>query len=236
VELAVGSLCLLVPLALVGLVVLAAVTTARSRRRRTETLAGYAAQREWRFSPSGAGLERRFRGDPFGRGHSRRATNVIEGWHEGRAFLAFDYSYVSGTGDDATTYRCSVITMHLGAYLGESAAPVPMLQVAPQGALGRFFNGLFGRDLLVGDPVFDAAFQVRTDSPELAHDVLHRDLTTMLTTLQDRAWRLQDDSMLMFRQGQHAPAEIDAVLASMRAILDRVPTRVWARLRGESSQ
>ena len=78
------------------------------RQQRLSSLATYAALREWRFTPDGTGLESRFPGDPFGRGHGRRATNVIEGRYEGRAFLAFDYTYVTSSGDDSTTHRCSV--------------------------------------------------------------------------------------------------------------------------------
>jgi hypothetical protein len=194
-------------------------------------MASYAVQREWRFNPSGTGLERRFPGDPFGHGHSRSATNVVEGWYEGRAFLAFDYRYTTGSGDDSSTYRFSVMTMHLG----ELTHPVPQLQVAEYRGLGKFFSNLFGSDLVLGDPVFDDRFHVRTDSPELAHDVLTPDLRAMLSAYQDRAWRLQGDSLVMFRRGQHTPAEIDAVLASMKAILDRVPPEVWDRLRGGES-
>ena len=227
-DLVVGSLCFVIVFAVVGvLIAVAFVAASKARRRRMDTIAGYAAQREWRYSPTGPGLEQRFRGDPFGRGRQRTATNVVEGTYEGRAFLAFDYSYRSGTGDDDSTYRCSVLTMHLGC-------TAPMLQVAPQGSLGRFFTGLFGNDLAVGDPVFDQAFSVRTDSVEFARDVLHRDLTAMLAAYQDRAWRIEGDSLLMFRTGQHTIQEIDAVLASMKAILDRIPPPVWERLRGET--
>lgn len=228
-ELVIGAACLLVPLTLIALVVVAVVASSRARQRRLEGMASYAAQREWRFTPSGTGLEQRFPGDPFGHGHSRRASNVVEGWFEGRAFLAFDYRYTSGSGDNADTYVFSVMTMHLGDLLH----PVPKLQVAEYRGLGRFFSNLFGNDLVLGDPVFDERFHVQTDSPELARDVLTADLRAMLTTYQDRAWRLQGDSLVMFRRGKHSPAEIDAVLTSMKAILDRVPPAVWDRLRGD---
>lgn len=224
-ELVLGAFCVLIPLGFV-LVVAVAVLGARRARERHLSLASYAEKRQWRFSPSGTGLERRFSGDPFGRGQARRAGNVVEGWYAGRAFVAFDYSYRTSSGDDESTHHFSVVSMHLGGL----AQPVPLLQVAPQGALGRFFGSLLGTDHLLGDPVFDAAFRVRTDSPELARDVLHLDLRMMLAAYQDRAWRLQGDSLLMFRRGQHAPDEIDAVLSSMRAILERVPPHVWARL------
>lgn len=210
------------------LIVASAVATARGRRRRMDGLAAYAAKREWRYIPDGTGLERRFTGEPFGRGSSRRTSNVVEGWYEGWAFVAFDYRYTTRSGEDTTVHRNSVVSVHLGAL----SQPVPLLQVEPQGAIGRFFSALLGNDLAIGDPVFDKAFRVRTDSPELALDVLHPDLRALVSTWRDRAWRLQGDSLLMFRRGEHDPAEIDAVLAAMKALLDRVPPHVWDRLRG----
>jgi hypothetical protein len=223
-----GAVCVIIPLAFVALVVVALVATSRAKQRRVEDMASYAARREWRFTAVGTGLERRFPGDPFGHGYGQQASNVVEGWFEGRAFLAFDYRYTDGSGESSSTYVFSVMTMHLG----ELAYPVPKLQVVEYRGLGRFFANLFGSDLAIGDPVFDERFHVQTDSPELAHDVLHADLRALLSAYQDRAWRMQGDSLVMFRRGKHTPAEIDAVLASMKAILDRVPPGVWDRLRG----
>ncbi|MDO9455654.1 hypothetical protein [Nocardioides sp.] len=216
-------------LVVLGIIVLSAVASAAGRRRRAQGMAAYAAKREWRWSPDGTGLEHRLSGEPFGRGSRRIASNVVEGRYEGWAFVAFDYRYTTRSGDDSTVHRNSVVSMHLGSL----AQSVPMLQVEPHGAVGRFFSELFGRGQPVGDPAFDKAFSVRTTSPELAHDVLHPDMRLMLASYQDRAWRFEGDSLLMFRRGEHSPAEIDQVLASMKAILDRVPPGVWDRLRGE---
>ncbi|MEO9323737.1 hypothetical protein ABFT23_09620 [Nocardioides sp. C4-1] len=196
-----GVLCLVVPVAGFALVAASMVHHARVVRRRRELMSGYAGHREWRFSPSGAGLERRLTGDPFGKGSRRTASNVVEGRYEGRTFLAFDYRYTTSSDDSTSTHPFSVVAMHLGAL----AQPVPMLQVAPQGTLGRFFRSLFGGDLALGDAAFDARFHVRTTSPELARDVLHPDLRAMLTAYRDRAWRLEGDSLLMVRGGQHSP-------------------------------
>ena len=224
--LALGTVCVALPAVLVVLIVLAYQRTQRLNAQRLADLASYAAHREWRFTADGTGLESRFEGDPFGRGSGRRATNVVEGQYDGRAFLAFDYAYTTGSGDDRTHHRCSVMTMHLGC-------TTPMLQVSPQGSVGRFFSKLFGTDLVIGQPGFDDAYHVRTDTPQFALDVLHPAMTALLASYQDRGWRFQGDSMLMFRAGQHTPQEIDAVLASMKAIIDQVPPTVWARLRGD---
>ncbi len=232
--LAFGSLCLAVFGAVVVLVVMLIVQQIAAHKRRVADLGAFAAQREWTFRPDGAGLEARFEGDPFGRGHSRRAGNVIEGRYEGRAFVAFDYSYVtdSGTGEDrsSTTRTFSVVALHLGL---PPQVQVPRLQVRPQGSVGRFFTNLFGTDHRIGHPPFDDAFHVLTDSPPLAQDVLHPDLIGMLMAHQGGAWRLQGDSLLLFDSGAHAPASLDAALAWGKAILDQVPPPVWSRLRGE---
>lgn len=224
---ATGAFCLLASGAGIALIVVAIVRSYRASKQRLADLASYAASREWRFTLDGTGLESRFEGDPFGRGHARHATNVVEGRYDGRAFLAFDYTYTTGSGDDSTRHRCSVMTMHLGCV-------TPMLQVSPQGAIGRFFSGLFGTDFLVGDEGFDDAYRVRTDTPQFALDVLHPSMRAMLAGYQDRAWRFQGDSLLMFRAGTHSPQEVDAVLAAMKAIIDQVPAPVWARLRGDA--
>lgn len=226
-SLIVGLFCLVVPgVALAAVVVLLVRSRQRDRLAREQGMAGFAAQREWGFSAWAPTLAGRFRGDPFGRGSHRSAANAVEGRYEGRPFVAFDYSYVTTTNDSTTTHRFSVVAMHLGSNL----TAVQQLQVSPQSSLGRFFSGLFGTDLVIGRPAFDAAFHVRTTSPQLAHDVLHPAMTDLLAGYQDRAWRLQDDSLLMFRSGSHSPQEIDRVLWSMKAILDQVPAFVWAGL------
>ena len=226
-----GLLCLAIPMA--AIITAGVLLVARQKRlalERQQGMAAYSAQREWRFRPDGMALESRFRGDPFGKGSSRTARNSVEGTYEGRPFVAFDYSYVttssSSNGTSSTTHRFSVVAMHLGC-------TVPKLQVRPQSALGRFFSGLFGTDLIIGQPGFDDTFHVSADNPQFAHDVLHPGLTAMLAGYQDRAWRLQDDSLLMFRTGNHTAQEIDQVLWSMKAILDQIPAPVWSRLRGE---
>lgn len=223
-----GSTIAVLAIALIAFFVAAAVRTQRAARRRRDELASYAAKREWRFDAEVPGLEDRFGGEPFGRGSGRRAGNVVEGWYEGRAFVAFDYRHTTGSGDDTTTHRHAVLAVHLG----DLRQQVPRLQVEPQGAVGRFFSSLLGNDLSVGDPDFDRAFQVRTESRELALDILTPDVRALAATFTDRAWRLEGDSLLVFRRGEHSPDEIDTVLAGAKALLDRIPPPVWDRLRG----
>jgi hypothetical protein len=46
-------------------------------------------------------------------------------------------------------------------------------------------------------------------------------------------WRFEQDSMLVIAAGRRAPEQIDATLAVMDGITDRVPEFVWLRLKGQ---
>jgi hypothetical protein len=207
------------------IVVVAGFFQAKRNRERTQALVAYAAARGFLFHPDGTGLEDRFGGEPFQRGRRRRATQVLEGTHRGWPFVAFDYSYVTSNGKSSTTHQFSVVSLHLGVR-------TPMLQVRPQSAFGRFFSDAFGTDYHIGFPPFDDAFHIRTDSTDLAHDVLNEAFCRRLLAAPDRALRFEGDSLLLFRSGRHDPAEVDAVLAQGSELLALVPAAVWDRLRG----
>lgn len=219
-----GALCLGVPVAVaVVLIVLAVRASERRRQERIATLSGWATHRDWEYRQSDATLVDRFRGAPFGRGHARSATNVVLGRHDGRPFVAFDYRFTTGSGDDSTRHLVSVLAMNLGA-------TTPGLAVAPTGTFGRLVNAITGRDILLGVPGFDEAFTVTSPSPEFARDVLQPAVLDVVRRRPDLAWRFSGDSMLVLRNGQHSPAEVEDKLLFMDAVIDRVPAHVWDRL------
>lgn len=214
-----------------AVVVFLIVQGMQQAKQRRADLAAYAASREWEYAATDGSLVRRFGGAPFGRGHSRTASNVLRGRHDGRAFVAFDYSYRDSTGISdqhrTQTYGFSVVALHLGV-------PTPGLSVAPTGTLGRLVNAVTGRDIPVGVPEFDRAFTVTSPAPEFARDVLHPGILEVQQHHLDLAWRFDGDSLLVIRNGRHAPHEIEGKLHFMDAVLDRIPAHVWDRLRGES--
>lgn len=199
------------------------VTSARRARERQQGLAAFARSREWEYRPEDPALVGRFRGAPFERGRSRRATNVLLGRYESRAFTAFDYRYVSGSGEDSTTHTCSVIALNLGV-------TAPDLAVGPTTTLRRWVDALTGRDIEIGDPQFDAAFTVHSPSPEFARELLLSDVRDVLRHHPALSWRITGDSLLVIRSGGYSPGDVDGLLGAMGALLDRVPARVWERL------
>lgn len=231
-----GLLCLGLPVLLIVGLVLAARATRRRRLERQAMLASWAAHREWEYRPSDPALVTRFDGPPFGTGDRPTASNVVLGRHAGRPFTAFDYSYTttSHTTDadghshsSTSTHRYAVVALHLGL-------TAPPLAVGPSSTMKRFWNKLTRSDIDVGDPAFDREFLVRSTSPEFARDVLSPDVIALQWQNPAFSWRFAGDSMLVVRAGEQDPGEVEAKLAFMHALLERVPQRVWDRLRGET--
>ncbi|WP_193611498.1 DUF3137 domain-containing protein [Nocardioides lijunqiniae] len=225
-----GGGFLLLFLAFLALIVVLVVVGYQQAKKRREGLAAFAAARGWVYRPADPSLVGRFTGSPFGTGSSRSATNCLYGAHGERPMVAFDYSYTtsSGSGDNrtTTTHRYSVVAMNLGLV-------VPPLAVSPEGAVGRFFGRLTNRDIELESEDFNRAFTVTAHDRRFASDVLHPQMMQMLLQWPALGWRLEGDSMLVVRSGHHAPHEVDATLAVMDAILDRIPEHVWRTLRAQ---
>jgi hypothetical protein len=216
----------LLGLTFLGLLVLVPVLIVQANRRAAERRAGlaaYAEAREWEYRPQDAALVGRFRGAPFGRGHSQQAVNVLLGRYDGRAFTAFDYHYATGSGEDRRSHTCSVIALNLGVH-------APDLAVGPTSTLRRWVDSLTGRDVAIGDRAFDEFFTVHSPSPDFARDVLLSDVREVMRRHPTFAWRITGDSLLVIRSGGHGPSDVDATLTIMGALLDRVPEHVWSRL------
>ena len=192
-------------------------------------LAAAAAQRGWSFLPREPALTVAYVGAPFGRGNGHNAFNVIHGTHDGRHFAAFDYEYFtrhgSGTNKTTQSHAFSVLVLGLGL-------TTPGLEVGPTSGVGTLINAVTGRDVEIGNPAFDQFFTVTSPSPEFAIDFLTPAVVEVVMHHPQLAWRLEGQSMLVVRSGQHSPEEIDAKLYFMDAVLDRVPEHVRARLGG----
>jgi len=229
------ALVALVPLLFMGglmaLVALLVWYSLQQAKKRREAMARFAASQGWTYRREDPSLARRFRGAPFGRGHGRRATNVLQGRHQGRATVAFDYQYKqrSGSGKNrrTSTYHFSVVATHLGVRM-------PELSVTPENAVGRFFGRIFDSDIQLESEDFNRAFTVKAPDRRFAYDVLHPTMMEMLLRRPDLGWRIEGDSLLMITSGSHTPPLVLDRLAAMDAIADAIPEFVWRQVRGQA--
>lgn len=217
-------------LVILGVLVVMTVVNRVLAERRKRALTAFAAERELTYEARDPSLVDRFRGQPFGRGYGRRATNVVHGRHEGRTVVAFDYHYRvrtsggSNGGRGSSSHTYSVIAMHLGML-------VPDLSVSPTGVLGRLVDHLTDRDVEVGVPDLDRDFTIVTPDPQFAAELLTPEVAALMARNKHVAWRFERDTMLMLERGTWSTAEIDARLRLMDAILDATPAALWERLR-----
>jgi hypothetical protein len=217
----------LVVFAGIALVVFSVVQAAKRR----EAMATYAVSRGWRYEAVQPLLVDRFDGPPFGVGHGRSATNAVYGQHDGREFVSFDYEYktTNGSGKDrrTTTHTCSVVALSMGVSL-------PSLRVDPENFLERVVGRVTNSDIELELEDFNRAFTVSCPDRKFASDVLHPQMMEFLLQHRDVGWRFERDSMLMVSGTRRSVAEIDATLALMDQISDKIPDFVWRQVRGEA--
>lgn len=210
----------------IGLVAFAFVQAARRRQE----MATYAASRGWRYEATQPLLVDRFAGPPFGVGHGRSAGNAVYGQHDGRDFVSFDYEYktTSGSGKNrrTTTHSFSVLALSMGVSL-------PDLRVDPENFLERFVGRVTNSDIELELEDFNRAFTVSCPDRKFASDVLHPQMMEFLLQHRDIGWRFERDSMLMVSGTKRSGAEIDATLALMDQISDKIPDFVWRQVRGQ---
>jgi hypothetical protein len=216
--------------AFLAIAVLVVVLSYLAAKKRREELAAFAASRGWRYEAEQPLLLDRFTGPPFGLGFGRSAFNVLYGRHDGRDLVSFDYVYKTRTsnGKQTTTHthRFSVLGLSMGVFM-------PPLSVDPENFLDRFVGRLSGNDIDLESEDFNRTFTVSCPDRKFASDVLHPQMMEFLLQHRQLGFRFEQDSMLVVATGARTPEQIDATLAVMDGITDRVPEFVWLRLKGQ---
>lgn len=213
-------------LALVVFVVVA-VLGLREKAARCAALAALAKRRGWRFDPKDdeSFPERHERFDLFAGGHDRRISNTLAGRAETRfgslEFLAGDYRYETGSGDDGKSH-------HLSYFYARLPFPLPAganLVLRPE-HLGDSLKAMVG----LGDIDFESAefsrrYYVRSSDRKFAYDVIHpRMMEYLLSSPCGRMELL--GSWLTLRSSDEAvwaPEDIEATLDWLVAFVDLWP-------------
>jgi hypothetical protein len=218
-------------LIIIGLVVVGAVLyfQHQAHKKKVAEFTAFAGARGWSYVERDDGLEDRFLGAPFGRGHGRRVRHVLTGEHRGRRVLVFEYTYKEseGSGDDrrTRTYHHTVASL-------STPLPKPTLEVGREG-LGRRLLGFVGvRDLQLESEEFNKAFHIRTEDDKFAYDVLHPRMMEWLLAdgrALDIPFRFERGDLMTFDREEIETAKVDGMLDYLCDVIDRVPSFVWSR-------
>jgi hypothetical protein len=127
------------------------------------------------------------------------------------------------------TFDASTRTPEFSAVLVPRPVPGPPLQLAPQ---GLSWSTALRRDVVVGDPAFDAAFHVSTDTPAFAQHLLRPPLTTWLAadpTARGVVVVFEPSALMVFTGGALTPEGAMALSGLAANLHHQVP---WHALGG----
>ena len=197
-------------------------------KKRRAAFASFAAAKGWTFAAHDPySLEQRWSNSPFGRGDSRRASNVLTGTAaNGWPLLAFDYRYTESSSDakgnrSTTTYNFAVCAMRL-------PCAMPGLHVGKENMLTRIGSVMGFADIEFESDDFNRAFRVRCDDPKFASDLLHpRAMEMLLQYGRGTEWRFEGADMISWRSGRTDLPDVLQRGDLMCRVMNSVPTFVW---------
>ena len=225
------------PLWYLGFVVLALATGGylswRRAKQRRELLQQFARSQRWTWVAEDDSWASHFTGDPFEQGDHRRAANVLQGEFRGRTMVAFDYSFQTHTqsskgGQSTQTHRYAFCAIDL-------PAPVPELQLLPEGFLGRIGTALGMQDIELESEDFNRRYRVLCRTPKFAYDVLPPRTMQALLSRPALHLRLVGTDAMCWESGRHTPVQLLARLDALSTMIDGVPEFVWNDRKESSS-
>lgn len=191
-------------------------------RKREQRLRAWAAAVGWRYVGADHALTRRWRSQPFGTGHSRRAHEVVVGQFRGRPAMSFAYTYRTGSGKSESSYTFHVIAVALPAYLSH-------LELQPEGLAAKLAKTFGTQDIQFESDDFNRAWLVQASNPKFAHDVLHPRTMERLLRPDARgfSFRIEGTDLLLWSSGTQRLDLIAPRLEVASAVIDAIPRFVW---------
>lgn len=149
----------------------------------------------------------------------------LNGAMAGVPFQAFQVRRPTQRGS-GVTFDASYRTPEFTAVLVPRPVPGPPLRLAPQ---GLSWSTAFRRDVVVGDPSFDAAFHVSTDTPAFAQHLLRPPLTTWLAadpTARQVVITFEPSVLMVFTGGALTPDGAMALAGLATNLHQQIPWHV----------
>lgn len=191
-------------------------------RHREKVCRAWAASTGWVYVGSDQDLVRRWRGQPFQRGHSRRASEVMTGSFRGRPATSFRYQYTTGSGKNRATFTHHVVAVAL-------PAPLPTIELTYDGVGAKIAKALGGQDIEFESEAFNRVWRVEAGDAKTAHDVVHPRLMERLLAADayGLSLRIEGRDLLCWAGGGHDLDAIGRYLTVLCDVVDHVPRFVW---------
>ena len=192
----------------------------RARRRR-EAMARLAAELGFEYYPDDPwSLEDKYAMfELFGRGHSRGASNVICGEVDGRAVVAFDYRYTTGSGKNKSTHSYQALVMGLPIVAAG-------LRMRTETVFDRLASWVGWDDIDFESDEFSRRYHVASEDRRFAYDIFHaRLIEYLLACGQAPGLEMKGPLMVLF-ESQGDAANVRRLFEIGREIVASIPDYV----------
>jgi len=186
---------------------------------RRQMLQRVATKYGMRYSPYDPfDLPEKFQFALFQEGHSRRASNCLDGIYQDLPVILFDYRYKTGSGKSESTH-------HISALLAQLNIRCRKLIIRPETALDRFAAFIGFGDIQFEYEEFNRAFNVHCESKKFAYDICHPAMMEFMLQNRSMTWELQSDRLLLYSWtvGTFGPEGIRTFLRLAVEFVSRIP-------------
>jgi hypothetical protein len=152
----------------------------------------------------------------FQRGHSRKASNCLEGKHQDTPVLLFDYRYTTGSGKNQTTHR-------LSALIARVDLNCQYLLIRPESFFDKVGDFLGFGDIDFEFEEFNRRFHVKGPDKKFAYDICHSGMMDYLIQHDRLTWELSGNCLILYGLGTFDLSEIDYCLAAVNGFLAQTP-------------
>lgn len=207
----------LVPLVLTGIVLLV-VWGIVSENRRRAALEAFAQSRGWTFSrdvPDDV-LAAAEIFHPFGIGHRRRASNLLQGSSGATTWFFFDYRYTTGSGKHQTTHQ-------YGIALAALPFSFPHTRLRRQHFGDDMASWVGIRDLQFESDEFNRRYHVVSDDPQFAHALVDSSMMEWLMSEDGFHIEIAGAWCAVNATGRYDPPAMERTMERVEAFLGRVP-------------
>ena len=157
------------------------------------------------------------------RGHSRYATNIMHGEHNGIDITAFDYHYVTGHGKSRRAHNFSVLAI-------PSPLPLKPLYLRPEHVFDKVTDFFGFDDIDFESAEFSRKFFVKAPEKSWAYDVIHQRMMEYLLDAPKFHFQFDPRNIMVWRNKRFSEQDFDDAFALIQGVLSRLPEYVKKQL------
>lgn len=207
------------------LVVLSSVAFAlgkRFGRARRAAMQAYASTRGFTYTPADNSYADQPWGPPFDTTDERGAAHVLTGTVGGRPVVSFEYTRVVASSNGSRREVWTVASVRLPAVLPEVRVRRPGVGPDAIAAYGV-------RPVALESERFNKTYSPIAHDRKTATDVLHPRMMEWLLEVDAPGFVIHGADLVLVRKGPTVFDRLDADLAYLNGVVDRIPNFVWTR-------